>query len=271
MRRTLTPATSFWSALVLLVLVTLPATVRAQSFSGSGQQATELFTLAEGLAVFEFNYEGTAQFVVQLLDADGKMVGELARAAGPLKGSRALRIDHRGRYLLDVSATGRWTITLREGQDAAGAVADRPPADVVRTDSAGAPGTAATGALLEGRTAGIAAAGNLNTGWGLRGLLGGTLAGPVGLGLAVHYAGRSDIHAPPPAAPADALFTKGFREGFETRTKTVRRKSAFVGGMVGTAILTAALIHFINISGSGSGTPGNGGNGGNPPDLGIVR
>ncbi len=61
MRRISTPATSFWSALVLLVLVTLPATLRAQSFSGTGQQATELFSLAEGLAVFEFNYEGKAQ------------------------------------------------------------------------------------------------------------------------------------------------------------------------------------------------------------------
>ncbi len=131
--------------------------------------------------------------------------------------------------------------------------------------------TTATGPLLEGRTAGIAAAGNLNAGWGLRGLLGGTLAGPVGLGLAVHYAGRSGIDPPPSPTPADALFTKGFREGFETRMRASRRKSAFVGGMVGTAIFTAALIYFVDISGSGSGTPGNGGNGGNPPDLGIVR
>lgn len=263
-------ATAFWSAVVLLVLVTLPATAPAQSFSGTGQQATELFPLAAGLAVFEFTYAGEAPFVVQLLDTDGKMVGEVARASGPSSGSRAIRIDRNGRYLLDVSATGAWTIRLRGDSGATGSDPERRAAGVARPDSASG-GEAVNAALQKGRTAGIAAAGKLNAGWGLRGLLGGTLAGPIGLGVAVHYAGRSSIDAPPPPAPADAVFSKGFREGYETRMRANRRKSAFVGGMVGTAILTAALIHFIDISGSGSGTPGNGGSGGNPPDLGIVR
>lgn len=243
-----------WTVLILL-LASLPSTGRAQSFSGTGQQATGLFSLGEGLAVFELTHRGDSQFVVQLLDADGNTVGELARASGRFDGSRALRISHSGQYLLDVTASGPWTVKLRDATP--GAAAATPPA-----------GAAASPSLAEGRAAGIAAAGRGSTAWGMRGLLGGTLAGPVGLGIAVHYAGRSDVQAPPPPAAADALFIQGFREGFETRARVNRRKSAFVGGMVGTAIFTTALIYLMDISGNGGGTRDPGGG---DPNLGIVR
>ncbi|MHB1225631.1 MAG: hypothetical protein ACYC2G_16510 [Gemmatimonadaceae bacterium] len=245
--------TSFWSIL-LLVLAGLPSVGRAQSFTGTGQQATGLFPLSEGLAVFELTHQGDSRFVVQLLDADGNTVGELARASGRFDGSRALRIGHAGQYLLDVTASGPWTVKLREG-----------------TTGAAAPTVAETttpASLAEGRAAGIAAAGRGSTAWGMRGLLGGTLAGPIGLGVAVHYAGTADVQAPTPPAAADALFIQGFREGFETRARANRRKSAFVGGMVGTAIFTTALIYLLDITGSGGGArvPDGGG-----PALGIAR
>lgn len=269
--------TRIWPVLLLL-LASLPAVGQAQSFRGTGQQATELFSLPEGLAVFELTHQGESQFVVQLLDADGKRVGELARAVGPFDGSKALRIDRGGRYLLDVTANGAWTVTLRDGAapaattTASTTTASAPSATPVAAAAAGnaATGAPAAAALLAGREAGVTAAGRLSGAWVLRGLVGGTLAGPVGLGFAVHRAGGSTIAPPTPPSPpsADALFTQGFREGFESRTRLNRRKSAFVGGMMGTAILTTALIYFIDPSGSGSGTKGT--DGGNP-QLGIVR
>lgn len=268
--------TSFWSV-ILLLLVGLPSAGGAQSFSGTGQQATGLFPLSEGLAVFELSYQGESQFVVQLLDADGNRVGELARAAGPFDGSRALRIERGGQYLLDVTASGPWTVKLRDAA-ASAPPATTPPATGAPTPPAARPGAAgsapaaataaaAPASLVQGRAAGMAAAGRGSGAWGLRGLLGGTLAGPVGLGLAVHYAGKSGITPPAPPPAADALFTQGFREGFETRARANRRKSAFVGGMVGTAIFTTALIYLMDISGSGTGTGTDGGG----PQLGIVR
>ncbi|HEX6630638.1 MAG TPA: hypothetical protein VF048_06085, partial [Gemmatimonadaceae bacterium] len=214
-------STRIWPVLLLL-LAGLPSVGRAQSFQGTGQQATALFPLPEGLAVFELTHRGESQFVVQLLDAEGNRVGELARATGPFEGSKALRIERGGRYLLDVTASGPWTVRLRDG--AAGAAAPAPIGAVAPTAPT-AP--TASAAFAEGRVAGAAAAGRMSGAWGLRGLLGGTLAGPVGLGLAVHYAGTSSTTPPTPPAAADAAFVQGFQEGFETRTHAIRRKSAF--------------------------------------------
>jgi hypothetical protein len=157
---------------------------------------------------------------------------------------------------------------VRLADGAAGAAAPAPFGADAPTAPTAPTASAASAAFAEGRVAGAAAAGRMSGAWGLRGLLGGTLAGPVGLGLAVHYAGTSSTTPPTPPAAADAAFVQGFQEGFETRTHAIRRKSAFVGGMVGTAILTTALIYLMDLSGNGSGTRDNGGG---SPQFGIVR
>lgn len=244
--------------LLMLVLAALPVAVRAQDYSGNASRTTAPFRLAEGPAVFEMSHGGDGAFIVMLLDGEGREVSELVRAAGSYDGSRTLGIERAGEYMLDVRANGVWTVRLR-------------PSPAVQSDVAapgtGAPGTDSAG-MTEGVAAGRAAAGGLDGKWVLGGLLAGGVAGPVGLGLAVHRAGSRATPAPPSPPRAELDFAEGFRRGFEERVRTNRRKSAFIGGMVGTAAFTAILIHILDISGSGSGSNDPGGGG---PQLQIAR
>lgn len=224
---------------VLVLLLAAPLSLSAQQFNGSGQKATGLFALPEGLSVFELEHRSeSGEFVVRLLDDQGQVVDELARASGRFGGSKAIRIPRSGQYVLDVNATGAWLIRRRP---AAGTSADP-----------------ASPAFQQGREAGVAAA-NAGGGtgpWFARGVAGGLLAGPFGMGITAGMAARSRIDAPeaPTSGPVDLAYNDGFRQGFEERIRSRRRKSAFVGGLVGTGILAAALIAVLDIAGAGEGS-----------------
>lgn len=236
------------------VLLLLPCALAAQQFTGRGQQATALFPLAEGLSVFEVEHRAeSGDFVVRLLDEQGQVVEELARGTGRFGGSKAVRVPRSGQYLLDVLATGPWSVRRRAADAAAGPEIDSP-------------------AYQQGQEAGMAAAPGAGAGWLARGLAGGLLAGPLGAGVAVGMASRSDVPLPaPPAdgAPLDLAYQDGYQQGFEQRVRANRKRMAFVGGMVGTGVFVFALIQALDIAGSGEG--GGTGNPGQGPGTGFAR
>jgi hypothetical protein len=80
--------------------------------SGTGQQASEKFTLKKGLVIFKFTHNGSSNFIVKLLDEDGKNVDLLANAIGNFDGSKAQNISKEGIYLLDIDADGQWTASI---------------------------------------------------------------------------------------------------------------------------------------------------------------
>ena len=172
--------------LMLAVLPALPSAAAGQDFTGSGQRATELFPLPQGLAVFEIEHRGSSgDFVVQLFDDSGTLVGELARANGAFQGSKAVSIPKAGNYVLDVAATGAWSVRRRGGISS--------PATATDTDQE--PET------LRGLADGVDAANEPGVGgWFARGLLGGALAGPIGTVVAVNFAGRSGVEISPSAS-----------------------------------------------------------------------
>jgi hypothetical protein len=225
-----------WALGLGLLLATPAAPLGAQSFSGTGQQATDLFALPAGLTVFEVEHRANAgSFAVRLLDGDGRLVEEIARGDGRFAGSKAVRIPEQGRYLLDVTASGAWVVRRR----------DAPPA---------APASPAE--VRAGEEAGEAAARQAATGgWLVRGLVGGALAGPVGAAIAVGSAGRSGPRDP--ALQAQAGADPGFREGFEeaylAHVRQERRKRAFIGGMLGTGVFLTAVIATVDIASRGGG------------------
>lgn len=233
MRRTMS-----WTWVLAALFVAAPLPLAGQQFNGTGQTATSLFALPEGLSVFELEHRADAgEFVVRLMDGQGQLIDELARATGRFGGSKAVRIPRGGEYLLDVTATGPW---------------------VVRRRAAGTGGDPASPAFQQGREAGIAAAsaeGGMG-GWFARGVAGGLLGGPFGMGITAGMATRSRIDVPEPSVGGtlDLVYTDGFRAGFEERIRSRRRKSAFVGGLVGTGILAAALISILDIAGAGEGS-----------------
>jgi len=83
--------------------------------SGDGQVATDPFDLESGLTIFTMSYQGERNFIVKLLDEDGTPVGgAIANKVGSFQGSNAAQIKAAGQHLLDVKASGPWTITIEQ-------------------------------------------------------------------------------------------------------------------------------------------------------------
>lgn len=224
------------------------AALQAQSFQGAGQQATDLFSLNAGLAIFEVEHRGTGAFAVRLLSEHGSVVEEIARGVGPFQGSKAVSIPQGGRFLFDVSATGPWSVRRREGVSAT-------------TEAPVMPDTASPT-----YKAAVAAADEVGTGgWFVRGVIGGALAGPIGAGIVVGFAGRSRVQGPAASDGGGNDHEPGYNEAFAARVRQERKKKAFVGGMVGSGIFIAGLIWAVDIAGGGEG----GAPGGEPPPGGV--
>lgn len=85
------------------------------NLSGTGQTATEKFTLQSGLAVFKMTHSGSSNFIVVLLDSAGNEVDySLVNEIGAFNGSKAVQIPDSGEYLLDIQAGGAWTVTIEQ-------------------------------------------------------------------------------------------------------------------------------------------------------------
>ncbi|CAN5766035.1 hypothetical protein BH23GEM7_BH23GEM7_34140 [soil metagenome] len=240
-----------------VLAATCAGTALAQNASGTGQQATDLFTLPAGLATFELEHEGEGAFSVRLLDEQGELIDNLAAATGAFRGSKAVRVPRAGRYLYDVSATGPWSIHLRSRPE------ERP---VAETRPAGRT-EVVSDSLLRSRGSYYGAQEANRIGafpYMLGGLLGGMVAGPIGAGAALAIAAGRDSPVPEQMqdtlATREPLYREAFVESFQHRLRTNRRTAALVGGVTGTAIFAFAIVQVINWSGGSGGTggPGNG-------------
>ena len=87
-----------------------PATT---SFDGSGDAATSLFELSSGLHTINMSHQGERNFIVALLDKNGKAVDPVvANEIGVANPSKAVRVPKEDIYLLNVTADGPWTIEI---------------------------------------------------------------------------------------------------------------------------------------------------------------
>jgi len=85
------------------------------NLEGSGQQASSMFNLNQGLAIFRMTHDGNSNFIIRLLDAQGNSVTtSLVNEIGSFDGSKAVHIDESGTYLLDISADGNWTVRIEQ-------------------------------------------------------------------------------------------------------------------------------------------------------------
>lgn len=81
--------------------------------SGKGQKATDLFYLPQGLVRFELTHNGESNFGVWLMDDQGHKIELLVNEIGTFVGSKAVRIDKSGQFLLDIDADGTWNIIIK--------------------------------------------------------------------------------------------------------------------------------------------------------------
>ena len=98
----------------LIILQAAATTPESITLSGTGQQASEMFYLDEGLVIFEMTHDGDGYFGIWLLDDEGDRIDLLVNEGGEFDGSKAVGINKAGIYLLDISADGNWTITIEQ-------------------------------------------------------------------------------------------------------------------------------------------------------------
>lgn len=85
-----------------------------QQFNGSGQQVSPQFTLNAGLAVFRMTHDGSRNFAIWLLDNGGERVELLVNEIGGFDGAKAFGIERTGTFILDILASGNWTVSVEQ-------------------------------------------------------------------------------------------------------------------------------------------------------------
>lgn len=98
------------------VTITQPRKSAIQSapltLQGTGNKASEVFTLDSGLRTFYMDYRGSDNFIVWLMDDQGRQVDLLANQIGNFNGSKAVGIPQTGTYLLNIQANGKWKVSI---------------------------------------------------------------------------------------------------------------------------------------------------------------
>jgi hypothetical protein len=82
--------------------------------AGRGRQASDKFKLDPGLTVFNVTNDGDSNFIVRLLDRNGKEIDTLFNEIGPFTGEKAFFIPRGGQCLLDVQSNGNWTADVNQ-------------------------------------------------------------------------------------------------------------------------------------------------------------
>lgn len=123
LRRPVPTATAVRNRGVRIVMVgtpgpTLPASKISDDsvagslrFSGRGHEATNLFSLNSGLYVFRLHHTGESNFIVHLVSESGQSIDYLVNQIGDFDGSKAVRIERSGKYLLNIDADGDWSVS----------------------------------------------------------------------------------------------------------------------------------------------------------------
>ncbi|HEY2881849.1 MAG TPA: hypothetical protein VGJ15_05435 [Pirellulales bacterium] len=88
--------------------------------NGRGRQASDKFKLESGLTVFNVTNDGESNFIVRLLDRNGKEVETLFNEIGPFTGEKAFFVPKSGQCLLDVQSSGNWTADVNQNHPTEG-------------------------------------------------------------------------------------------------------------------------------------------------------
>ena len=86
----------------------------AVKLEGKGQQTTKAFPLERGLAIIEAEHEGDSNFIVRLLDVNGREIGTLINQVGPFEGEIGFAVDRTGDCMLDVQASDDWNVRMSQ-------------------------------------------------------------------------------------------------------------------------------------------------------------
>lgn len=91
---------------------TTPETV---TLSGTGDTATNAFSLELGLTIIRLTHDGSSNFAVLLMNSDsGDRVELVANEIGTFDGSKPIEITTTGNHILDIDSDGNWTASIEQ-------------------------------------------------------------------------------------------------------------------------------------------------------------
>jgi hypothetical protein len=106
------------------ILIEQPRSKDAKSlpitFKGKSYGVSSFFVLNEGLTTFKMNHDGKSNFIITLLDNNGKLTELLVNETGSYSGKKAIGVKKNnfigakpGIYILSVIADGNWSISIK--------------------------------------------------------------------------------------------------------------------------------------------------------------
>jgi hypothetical protein len=99
---------------------TTTAETPAIKLQGKGRQASEKFTLQQGLAVINTTHQGKSNFTAYLVNSEGEEVQSLFNHIGKYDATRGFEITKPGEYLLSIQADGNWTFHIEQPRPTTG-------------------------------------------------------------------------------------------------------------------------------------------------------
>ncbi|MFW5734156.1 MAG: hypothetical protein ACOCWR_03755 [Oceanidesulfovibrio sp.] len=100
-------------------------------YMGEGDRQTTWFILTPGATRFDFTYQGSDSFVLDLRRLDGAPIIPVARQTGQGNGTNVVVLEEQGVYQLVVHATGLWEVRMENEPKAT------PPEPKAHADTAG--------------------------------------------------------------------------------------------------------------------------------------
>ncbi len=86
-----------------------------KKLEGNGAAASDFFSLKAGPAKFRLTYDGAGLFAPSLINAaDGTVITLLANELSNFNGDKTVEVFADGIYLVDVTASGKWSIDISQ-------------------------------------------------------------------------------------------------------------------------------------------------------------
>lgn len=83
-------------------------------FSGTGQSATDFFSLEAGPATFRLSHDGEGIFIPSLVRSDGTRVKSIVNETGNFNSRVTVQINDPGIYLIDMLAQNDWVVEVTQ-------------------------------------------------------------------------------------------------------------------------------------------------------------
>lgn len=80
-------------------------------FTGSGDRATELFSMNSGGRTVSYSHDGSSNFIIWLYDGNGNLVDLIVNEIGATQGG-AFIAPRGGNYMFGIQADGNWAISI---------------------------------------------------------------------------------------------------------------------------------------------------------------